>query len=199
MKLIFKLFITLIIFCFQLFAQEKTLIGGEEISNGGFGAPVIKYTQIYNEPAVLVGGRGGWIINHTFVLGGGGYGLANQINADYFINSNQAYIHFGYGGLELEYIILSDQIFHFSIYSLIGAGGINFSDEFEGDWDGHHHSSDSFFILEPAANIELNIISFFRINAGVSYRYISGVNYYNLQNSDFAGFSGVLALKFGKF
>jgi hypothetical protein len=79
MKTLFELSILFICICFQLNAQEQTLVGNGEISNGGFGGPVIKYTQIKNEPAILVGGRGGWIINHTFVIGGGGYGLANQI------------------------------------------------------------------------------------------------------------------------
>ncbi len=200
MKILAILFITFFISGFQMFAQEETLMGKGEISNGGFGGPVIKYTQIYDKSAVLLGGRGGWIINHTFVIGGGGYGLVNHINADYIIDGNQALINFGYGGLELEYIILSDQMIHFSVYSLIGAGNVNFSDQSHGDWeDGHNHGNDEFFVLEPAANVELNVISFFRINAGVSYRYISGVNYNVLQNSDLAGFSGVLTLKFGSF
>jgi hypothetical protein len=53
--------------------------------------------------------------------------------------------------------------------------------------------------LEPALNAEVNITSFFRINAGASYRYISGLNYNNLKNEDFSGFSGALTLKFGSF
>ena len=32
------------------------------------------FTTLNGENAVLVGGRGGWIINHSFVLGGAGYG-----------------------------------------------------------------------------------------------------------------------------
>ena len=40
--------------------------------------PAIRFTQIDGDFGVLVGGRGEWIINHRFVLGGGGYGLTNQ-------------------------------------------------------------------------------------------------------------------------
>jgi hypothetical protein len=199
MKTLLQLTVLSLFLCFQLFAQEQTLVGSGEMSNGGFGGPVIKYTQIKNEPAVLVGGRGGWIINHTFVIGGGGYGLANQIEADYFTNYNQPYIDFGYGGLELEYIIQSDQLVHFSIYTLIGAGGVHFRDNSYDDWDDWYFDSDEFFVLEPALNVEVNITSFFRINAGANYRYISGLNYNNLNNEDFSGFSGVLTLKFGSF
>ena len=199
MKTLLKLSILFICVCFQLKAQEQTLVGNGEMSNGGFGGPVIKYTQIKNEPAILVGGRGGWIINHTFVIGGGGYGLANQIDADYFSNFSKPYIDFGYGGLELEYIIQSDKVVHFSIYTLIGAGGVNFRDNSFDDWDDWDFNSDEFFVLEPALNVEVNITRFFRINAGASYRYISGLNYNNLKNEDFSGFSGALTLKFGSF
>ncbi len=51
-------------------AQEETLIKdvGEK---GGFGGPVVKYANIYNQSALLIGGRGGWIRNHSLVIGGG--------------------------------------------------------------------------------------------------------------------------------
>ena len=199
MKTLIQLTVLSIILCFKLFAQEQTLVGSGEMSNGGFGGPVVKYTQIKNEPAVLVGGRGGWIINHTFVIGGGGYGLVNQIEADYLVDFNQPYINFGYGGLELEYIIQSDRLVHFSIYTLIGAGGVNYRDKYYNDWYNWDFHSDEFFVLEPALNVEVNITSFFRINAGASYRYISGLSYNDLSNEDFSGFSGVLTFKFGSF
>jgi hypothetical protein len=174
-------------------------VGNGKMSNGGFGGPVIKYTEIKNEPAILVGGRGGWIINHTFIIGGGGYGLVNQIEADNLIDYAQPYLNFGYGGLELEYIIQSDHLVHFSIYTLIGAGGVNYRYNSNGDWEDWNYNSDDFFVLEPALNVEVNVTSFFRINTGVDYRMISGVSYDNLKNEDFSGFSGVLTLKFGSF
>ena len=199
MKTFFQLSILLLFINFQSFGQEQTLVGSGEISHGGFGGPVFKYTQIKGEPAVLIGGRGGWIINHTFVIGGGGYGLVNQIEADYMINNKHPFINFGYGGLELEYIIQSDQIVHFSVYTLIGAGAVTYKEDIWNDWDDWSSASDEFFVFEPAINVEINITSFFRINAGVTYRFISGVYYSDLQNSDLAGFSGALTLKFGSF
>jgi hypothetical protein len=194
------------------FAQEETLIGNGEVSNGGFGGPVVKYTQINSKSAVLVGGRGGWIINHSFIIGGGGYGLVNNIQSNSTIWSpffnDKPYINFGYGGLELEYIIQSDKLLHFSVITLIGAGGVSYrdnlwddewdndSDDDDDDWDS---PNDEFFVFEPGANLELNIASFFRINAGVSYRFISGVNMVDLSNNDLAGPAASLTLKFGSF
>lgn len=199
MKTLIQLTILSLLASLQIFAQEQTLVGNGEMSNGGFGGPVIKYTEIKNEPAVLVGGRGGWIINHTFIIGGGGYGLVNQIEADNFVDYNKPYLNFGYGGLELEYIIQSDRLVHFSIYTLIGAGGVNYRDNYNTGWEDWDYNSDEFFVLEPALNVEVNITSFFRINAGVDYRMISGVSYDNLKNEDLSGFSGALTLKFGSF
>jgi hypothetical protein len=201
MKTLSSAIIMLIFFSCQSFAQEETLVGSGEVTHGGFGGPVVKYTQIDGEPGVLVGGRGGWIINHTFVIGGGGYGLVNDITAENVVFGKQPYINFGYGGLELEYIIHSDELTHFSVYSLIGGGGVTYRsslwDDSE-DWE-DRFGSDAFFVFEPAANVEVNIISFFRINVGASYRFISGLNFDDLKNSDFAGPSATLTLKFGKF
>ena len=44
-------------------------------------------------------GRGGWIINHTFVIGGGGYGLANNIRSSdaqsFIFPHGETYLNFG--------------------------------------------------------------------------------------------------------
>ena len=198
----------IVIFTCRLFAQEETLIGGGEISHGGFGGPVIKYTQIYGEPALLVGGRGGWIINHSFILGGGGYGLVNNIRSNNsqpvgMVGINSTYLNFGYGGVELEYIIQSDKLIHSSISTLVGGGSISYRnklwDEIDDQNDDLNSPSDGFFVFEPSINAELNIISFMRINAGFSYRFISGASLDDLRNSDLAGPSAMLTLKFGKF
>lgn len=46
-------------------AQEETLVAGE-LESGGFGGSVIKVGSFNGKTGILVGGRGGWIINHTF-------------------------------------------------------------------------------------------------------------------------------------
>lgn len=43
--------------------SEETLLD-IDIESTGFGGPVLKYTQIDNVPCQMIGGRGGWIINH---------------------------------------------------------------------------------------------------------------------------------------
>ncbi len=187
----------LILFAVNTFAQEETLLGNGIIKHGGFGAVVVKFTKVNGEFGLLVGGRGGWIINSTFSIGGGGYGLTNQIQSNEIIQGKFRNLQLGYGGLELEYIFASDKVIHASIFTLIGAGAVSYG-SFE-DWSNFDFAKDEFFVAEPAVNIELNITSWFRINSGVSYRFISGVEFGTVSDSDLSGLSGNLTFKFGSF
>lgn len=182
---------------FPVLAQEETLLKGK-IESGGFGAPVVKFTEIKDEFSVLVGGRGGWILNHTFVIGGGAYGLVTEnIEQGRTVTGNPIYLTMGYGGLELEYIMNSDKLIHLNMLVLIGGGGVDqrekgggYSEDFNGD---------VFFVFEPALNVELNVTTFFRICLGGSFRLISGADFHDIQNGDLAGPAAALTLKFGKF
>ena len=46
---------------------------------------------------------------------------------------------------------------------------------------------------------ELNLAKHVRANVGAAYRWIAGMDMDGLSTSDVAGFSVVVALKFGKF
>lgn len=159
----------------------------EDFHSGGFGGPVVKFSEVLSEFAVFAGGRGGWIINHTFVIGAGGYGLANDIRLGDSIVGRD--VEFGYGGLEFEYINSSNSLVHFSVYMLIGAGGLS----------GTVVEEESVFVLEPALNAELNITKFFRLNGGVGYRWVSAVDNPGFADSDFTAVCGQLTAKFGAF
>jgi len=168
-----------------LLAQERTLIGGG-FDSGGFGAPVVKFSQIDGEFALFVGARGGWIIDHTFVLGGGGYGLSNDIDRN---DDGVRDFEFGYGGLELEYINSSDDLIHFTAYLLVGGGGLSGTAVIE----------EAVFVLEPALNGELNVTDYFRFHAGAGFRWVSGVDSPGLDGSDLSSFHAQVTLKFGTF
>ncbi|MCF6271029.1 MAG: hypothetical protein L3J41_15050 [Melioribacteraceae bacterium] len=191
-----KIFIIILLLSsISILGQAETLVSGE-LENGGFGGPVVKFTEIDGKFGLLVGGRGGWIMNHTFVLGFGGYGLVNQFESDFIFDGKLLPLMMGYGGFEMEYIHSPNSLVHFSIYLLLGGGGLTYKEYH--DWNSPK-VTDSFWIAEPAVNVELNVASFFRISAGVGYRLVSDVNLGDLTNSDIAGISGVLTFKFGKF
>lgn len=193
------IFVLLAVLVSTLSAQEETLLSQGEIEHGGFGGPVIKFTQIKDNFGLLVGGRGGWIINHSFSIGGGGYGLVNQVNGTLFHKDDLMFLNFGYGGFEMEYIADWDKLVHFTFYLLIGGGAVSQRVDWKHDWDDLDKNADVFFVAEPIANIELNIVNFFRVNLGAGYRFVSGVTNDNLKNSDFGGPTVSLTFKFGKF
>lgn len=196
-----KLLLIIFVIGSTLAAQEETLLGDGEIVHGGFGGPVVKFTSINNQFALLVGGRGGWILNHQLVIGGGGYGLVNEVKANESFFGTRYLMNMGYGGFEIEYILDPNKVLHGSIYLLLGGGAINHRNPYNHDWPDldWDKNADVFFIAEPALNLELNIVTFMRVNLGVSYRFISGVEKYDFKNSDLAGASALLTFKFGKF
>jgi hypothetical protein len=182
-------------------AQEaETLIDGK-VDHGGFGGPVVKFTSVLSEFGVLAGGRGGWIIDflpeHTLVLGGGGYGLANYIDVDRTTTGGEPlYLELGYGGFEMEYVNRTNELVHFTVQLLIGAGGVDYREKDEGDGIGQN---DAFFALEPGVNLDLNVTHFFRIGGGVSYRYLRGVDLDAIGDADVSGVAGQVTFKFGSF
>lgn len=190
-----KVLIILLLSTMSIFAQSETLVSGG-IMSGGFGGPVVKFTQINGEFGVLLGARGGWIMNHTFIIGAGGYGLVSEFDTKSVFKGELLQLMMGYGGLELEYVNSSNRLVHFSVYLLLGAGGLTYKEL--NDWISPK-VTDEFWIAEPAINVELNISSFFRISTGVGYRFVTGVDLGNFKNSDIAGVSGILTFKFGRF
>lgn len=183
-------------------AQEETLFKGD-VARGGFGGPVLKYTRIYDQGAFMIGGRGGWILNHSLVLGGGGYGVFTEVDApeETLPEEGPLDIEFGYGGFEAEYILHPNSLTHFSLYLLIGGGATNFVKDVGSVLDSNEQIGESDFVLvlEPAVNGELNVTKWFRLNGGVSYRLVNGVDQPGLENSDFSGVTATLNFKFGHF
>jgi hypothetical protein len=200
-----KIIIILFIAALQpLFAQQETLIRSDKFTSGGFGGPVLKYTSFNNSGAMIIGGRGGWIINHSFVLGGGGYGLTTQVPVDVLdgdiIIKDSDNLYIMYGGFEMEYIFRPLKVIHISIYTLLGGGSIGYRSEFQDNhYDCGYNMGKSFFIAEPAVNLELNVTAFFHLAFGASYRYTNGANYKLINDDDIRGFSGIITVKFGRF
>ncbi|MBM2813913.1 MAG: hypothetical protein HW421_675 [Ignavibacteria bacterium] len=196
--------------------QDQTLFNIDEIKSGGYGGPEIQISNIKNELGLMVGGRGGWIINSSFSIGGGGWGLVtNHEIKDYWKESKNrqqlynladtnktVYLRAGWGGLILEYINSSEKLVHFTVNLLVGAGGATYTisnrnnNDFMAD---RSLESSAFAILQPGIGVDLNITKAFRLEFGINYRLIYGVELWKLGNSDLSGLSGGLVFKFGKF
>ena len=169
--------------------QEQTLVTGS-MESGGMGAPVVKFSEVAGQFALFVGGRGGWIIHHTFLIGGGGYGLANDIDLDGFPPRRD--LEFGYGGLDLEYINSSNNLIHFTIQGLVGGGGLTTRLQY-------FFESEAVFVLEGGANIMLNVTPYFRMGIGGGYRWVTDVDTRIVSSAALSSGYGSLTFKFGKF
>ncbi len=186
-----------------LVAQQQTLFSGP-YSHGGYGGPRLMVSTINGELGILVGGHGGWVMNHSMFIGGGGYGLVNQIKAPTAKDSTQRYVDFGYVGVELGAILASNSIVHLRVSTLIGGGGLSTSwrDNYYEEYDHHgpYYSGDAFFMAEPTVEMVVNMTPWMRLTAGASYRYIDGIETdSDLSDADFTGPSAMVSLNFGKF
>lgn len=181
--------------------QEQTLIEGD-LNIAGFGGPEVRYTRIADQDGLMLGARGGIIVNRSLVLSGAAYGMVTEIDGPLGPSGPLQLlvptdIRFGYGGFQLEYIVKPDSVVHVSLSALVGGGATQYvldgsvfrDDEKIGEADG-------FFVFEPGANVEVNVTRGLHITGGASYRVVNGVERPNLSNSDLSGFSVTGGVKF---
>ncbi len=185
LPIIFALLIGFSAFAQQETEEMKTLFqhsSSDKISNGGYGAFNIGYTQIESRDALRIGGRAAWIVNHRLALGLAGYGFIDNLDKNYDVSEDpsQYFLTGGYGGFLIEPIIMPNSPVHFSIPILLGGGGITAVEA--NNWSHYHDNNnyyydvDAYFVFEPGVDIEFNIVKFFRIALGASYRLTNGVN-----------------------
>lgn len=190
--------------------EMQTLFGKNSIESGGYGAFMMSLGRFNDQEALMVGARGGWIINHYLSFGLGGYGLTTPVhvsNSDY---QEDLDLELGYGGFYIEPIIGSKYPVHVSIPILIGAGGASIQHYPDNTTTGSSTSSeeftlsiqiesDGFFILEPGINVEFNFTKFLRVAVGGSYLYIDNLDLENVSAKAMRGPAANFTIKLGKF
>ncbi|WPP51655.1 hypothetical protein [Catalinimonas niigatensis] len=197
-------FFTLCCLSFPVLAQDtddqETLFGDFTITHsGGYFAPAVRLSAINGDFASFMGGYGGWFINKRFMIGGGGFGLVNNLAVpeDARIDPTlDLHYDMGYGGLMFEYVLSSDRILHLMGNFLIGGGGIE--QDYEGE-DDFEDTKSGFFVFEPGVHLEVNITPFLRANGGITYRLISGSDTYGIRDRDLSSMGLAVGLKLGNF
>lgn len=184
----------------------------------GFGAPIVEFSSKGGNFAVSTGGGGAVLINQTLFFGGYGMGITTEHNIDGLIikQSNGEIINyptmrtiFGHGGFWLGYIHNRKEALHWGVSTKIGWGAIELIDA---DFDTESHTKTGFdqvFVLTPQIEMEMNINSWFKVNIGAGYRFVSGVdktyvnangevvNFY--KSSDFNSPQASISFLFGGF
>lgn len=183
--------------------QVQTLFDPHS-GSGGYGALTIGYTKIDSRDALLMGGRGAWVIGHGFGLGMGGYGFVSDQVYNPVEELNYA-LAGGYGGLIMEPILFGWFPVHLSFPVLLGAGAVA-NTSYSADWydpyeyyDGYVEDASAFFVAEAGVELEFNMVRFFRLALFGSYRFTSDLIMEDIPSDALRGWSAGMTFKFGSF
>jgi hypothetical protein len=180
-------------------AQEEESIKSlfrQDIIVNELWTPEVKINSIQGDIGTLVGFYGGALINRTFLVGitGG-------------VNLGHPRVNYGYFGGIMQYIFKPAEVVHYSSQLLLAYGTTkDYQDPKKGLLDNFWNISGApFFIMEPGLNLEVNLGRRATLVAGISYRYVSGLNYNNeniqitrVTNEDMSGLNFNIGLKFVK-
>lgn len=168
-------------------AQEpRTVVGSEQV-HGFFGAPVVKFSELGDDVAFLPGGRLGWLAGHELALGAGVYISTGDASFRDDLGASRD-LRLAYGGFEAELIFFWDYTYHMTVSLLLGGGRLAV------DGDG-----EAVGVVEPLANLEINLLPGFRVDLGGGYRAVWGVDAPGVSARDAGGFVGAVAFKLGSY
>ncbi len=162
-------------------------------SVAGYGAAVAELTSIDKKAALNLGGYGGVLINHRFLLGASG----NNILFSKTINGSKTDFQFNYYGLITEYKFFPGSFVHFSA-GLTSALGWLENDILTADKK-KRMDGDYVYVIQPRLALELRITSFMQGKLYGNYRFTGNTKsrYFTPRNLDGAGAGA--ALVFGSF
>lgn len=187
-------------------AEVKSLLSKNNDLNA-FGAVDIKVGDMMSERGLLAGAYGGFIINRRYLFGVAGYGLVTNIEFEGLVPGQTTpkplNLQGGYGGIIIGGTIAPRELIHISIPVVLGAGSLEVVDKdffVNNPADSEFTVENSvFFIAEPGIEVEFNITKYFRLGAGMTYRYISGLELENVKDDDISGTTAMLSFRFGRF
>lgn len=175
-----------------------TLLSDLTVEHGGwYLAPAFGVTTIQGHLAFTSGARGAWRINRSFGIGLAGAGLASDgVRIDDSAEGMRRDWQGGYGGVLFEWVIGSNHAVHGLLDATVGAGGgcVDTYSDGSGCKDGR-----GFFLAEPTANVEVNVLTFMRVSLGGGYRAALGPDKAGVASRDLSGFVARVAVEFGEF
>lgn len=186
--------------------EVKSLLSKNNDLNA-FGAVDIKVSDLMSERGLLVGAYGGFIINRRYLFGVAGYGLVTNLEFEGQVpgqsTTKQLNLNGGYGGIMIGGTIAPRELIHISIPVVLGAGSLEVVDK---DFFANNPADSEFtvensvfFVAEPGIEIEFNITKYFRLGAGMTYRYVSGTELENVKDEDISGTTAMISFRFGRF
>ena len=191
----------------SVFAGPRTLFDSKYTTIGGFGGPTAAWTTFNGENAALLGGQGALLINSKYYVGLGGAGIVTEHNPNFFsLDEVNGRMEMGYGGLLVGAIINSDDVMHTAADVLVGGGSLvysyrNFNSSAQHDdwYSDRDYEDDPFFMVQPMLHVELNMMKWWRVSLDGGYRFVTGVDKFNMSNEDLSGPVAGMTFRFGKF
>ena len=182
----------------------------ERVESGPVIVPDVRFGTIDDRHATFAGGYAGWLTDQSFFVGGGGYWLAN--NEDDF--------KMAYGGAVVEWRLRGAERIAFGTRALVGGGTATLGGslgrlrDIDGpviaSWRGGRHGApgvrnpispavqivvdETYFILEPQANVLWRLTRWMSLTAGLGYRVVAGADFLD---DELRGVSGSVGLQFG--
>ena len=150
----------------------------ERVKSGFLVAPDFKVTRVDRRVSELAGAYAGWLHDQTFLIGGGGYWLANRSHDR----------QMAYGGLVVGLLGGADRRIGLGAKGLVGGGRATLTGTYADFYDLRDERDgprqilvprpdvrvrvrQDFFIAEPEANLLVKLSKHLRLTGGVSYRF----------------------------
>ncbi len=146
--------------------QERTLLG-PDVTYSAVWAPEVKFNSIQGHMGTLIGGYSGVLINRNYLLGFAGG-----------INLSHPTVNYGYFGGIAQMIVYPAKMVHMSGQLVVAYGSTkDYENPKNGLLDNFWNiSGERFMMTEPGINVEVNLSDGITLVAGVSYRFVNGID-----------------------
>ncbi len=164
--------------------QQNSAVSGSNF--GGTFGPVFKMSQFGSGLIGTLGARVNATLFKMLLLGISGHGKIFQSKLD-IDGKSEDNLSYYYGGLGLGVRLFPASFIHLTNYNTFGIGRLNLPGQ---------NARGLVYSIEPELNVELDFLIFFRVGAGVSYRWMFSKDI-NVPSSQMSGFGGQLYVEFG--
>jgi hypothetical protein len=162
-----------------LFAQReadstKYLLSDENIFTG-FGGPFVEFSSVNQEFAVSLGAGAALLIDQKVYIGGYFEGIATN----HYMGAGRETprISLEHGGIWMGYVYKPQKAIHGGFSLKLGWGEIDLSGNgLDNALYENNDYRDRIFAIIPQAEVEFNMTRWFKINVGVGYRIVAGID-----------------------
>lgn len=183
--------------------DEIKTLSGHVGHSGAFGALSFKGSSFNDKSVMMLGVRGGWIINRTVAIGLEGYGIVPSSKYDMIDPYEDMRLLGGYGGIFIEPIIMSNKAIHVTFPISSGAGWLGYHHDWGNDISRANRDDliddDVFWYIEPGVSVEINIVKNMRLAVGASKRITQDLELIDTPSSAFDKMNYFMTLKIGVF